>query len=115
MRHPVRLVPVLRDPELREPARAPVRMDALLPGSFEQREAAGVRRLADRAKGPARLDPRADRPGERDPRTPRFRLARRTSDDRCLPSSLKSEDRAGRAPRNGRAGIWQRPSDKTEK
>src|SRR5207302_9828865 len=116
VRHPMRLVPVLCDPEFREPAGTAVRVDALLPRSLEQREATGVRGLADRAEGPAGLDPRPDCPGERDPRAPCFRLTRRTSNDRFLPSALKWEDWAGRAHRShGRAGIRRGASDKTEK
>src|SRR5438552_10330249 len=80
MRHSVCVVPILRDPELREPTRTPVCVDAILPRSLEQREATGVLGLADRAEGPAGLDSRADRPGERDPRTPCFAIPVRASD-----------------------------------
>src|SRR5713226_4319160 len=84
----MRLVPVLRDPELREPAGAPVRLDAVLPRPPERREATRLRGLSPRTEGPAGLDPLPDHAGDLDARPAWSRRSRRAPDLRGASPSL---------------------------
>src|SRR5256712_12058439 len=64
----MRVVPILRDPGVRQSARDPVRVDAVLPRPPERRQAADVRGPGRDAEGPAGADSRADPPRDRDER-----------------------------------------------
>src|SRR5438876_4730146 len=72
----MRVVPILRDTGVRQSARDPVRVDAVLPRPPERRQAADVRGPGRDAEGPAGANPRADPPRDRDerPRTPGGRV-----------------------------------------
>src|SRR2546428_10241420 len=64
----MRVVPILRDPGVRQSARDPVRVDAVLPRPPERRQAPDVRGPGRDAERPAEADPRADHPRDRDER-----------------------------------------------